>query len=86
VNLLGAEHVTPSDLVWLAKGGIKTGAMGLDKTIAAVRNYIAAFLDANLQGKPLEPVLRGLSAEYRDAVVITQKQSLPGEAISHSAP
>jgi pimeloyl-ACP methyl ester carboxylesterase len=86
VNLPGAEHVTPSDLVWLAKGGIKTGAMGPEKTIAAVRSYIAAFLDANLRGKPLEPMLSGLSAEYPDAVVTTQKQSLPGEAINHSAP
>jgi pimeloyl-ACP methyl ester carboxylesterase len=86
VNLPGAEHVTPSDLVWLAKGAIKTGAMGPEKTIAAVRNYIAAFLDANLRGKPLEPVLRGLSSEYPDAAVTTQRQSLPGGAINHSAP
>jgi len=86
VNLPGAEHVTPSDLVWLAKGGIKTGAMGPEKTIAAVRSYIAAFLDANLRGKPLEPMLSRLSPEYPDAVVTTQKQSLPGEAINHSAP
>jgi len=42
----GAEHLTPSDAVWLAKGGIKTGPMGPEKTIAAIRSYVAAFLDA----------------------------------------
>ena len=76
VNLRGAEHVTPSDLVWLAKGGIKTGAMGPEKTIAAIRGYIAAFLDANLRGKPLDRLLAGPSSDYPDAVITTQKQSL----------
>ena len=50
VNLEGAEHLTTSDAVWLARGAIKTGTMGPDKAVAAVRDYIAAFLDANLQG------------------------------------
>ena len=76
VNLRGAEHVTPSDLVWLAKGGIKTGAMGPEKTIAAVRDYIAAFLDANLRDEPLTALLSRLSSEYPDAAVTAQKQSL----------
>jgi hypothetical protein len=79
VNLRGAEHVAPSDLVWLAKGGITTGAMGPEKTIAAVRDYIAAFLDANLRGKPLDPLLTGPSSQYPDAVVTTQMQSLRDE-------
>jgi dienelactone hydrolase len=35
VNLHGAEHVTPSDAVWLAKGAITAGTMGPDKAIAA---------------------------------------------------
>jgi hypothetical protein len=86
VNLPGAEHVTPSDLVWLAKGGIKTGAMGPEKTIAAVRDYIAAFLDANLRGQSLDPNLSRLSSDYPDAVVTTEKQSLRDEAVGHSAP
>ena len=42
VNLRGAEHVTPSDAVWLANGAIQTGAMGPEKTIDALRSYIAA--------------------------------------------
>lgn len=78
VNLRGAEHLTPSDAVWLAKGAIKTGTMGPEKTIAAVRDYIAAFLDTNLRGKPLNPLLTGPSLEYPDAVLATQKQSLCG--------
>ena len=83
VNLKGAEHVTPSDAVWLAKGAIKTGPMGPEKTIEALRNYIAAFLDTNLRGKPFDPLLTGPSSEYPDAAVTTQKQSLCGEAIDH---
>jgi hypothetical protein len=88
VNLRGAEHVTPSDLVWLAKGGDKTGSMGPDKTIAAVRSYIAAFLDANLRGRPLDPLLKRPSPEYPDAAVTTQRESLRDEARSaeHKAP
>ena len=83
VNLRGAEHVTPSDLVWLAKGAVKTGPMGPEKTIAAVRDYIAAFLDTNVRGRPLDPLLTGPSAEFPDAEVTTQKQSLCGEAAAH---
>jgi len=76
VNLRGAEHLTPSDAVWLARGTIKSGSMGADKTIAAVRDYIAAFLDANLRGRPMDPLLTGPSAEYPDADVTTQNQLL----------
>jgi hypothetical protein len=83
VNLKGAEHVTPTDAVWLAEGAIKTGPMGLEKTIAAVRDYIAAFLDTNLRNKPFDPLLTGPSSDYPDAEVTTQKQSLCGEAIDH---
>ena len=64
------------DAVWLAKGAIKTGTMGPDKTIAAVRDYIAAFLDANLQGRPAAGLLNGPSSDYPDAVVTTQEQAL----------
>jgi len=86
VNLEGAEHVTPSDLVWLAKGAVKTGSMGPENTIAAVRSYIVAFLDANLRGKPPAPLLRGPSLGNPDAVVTTKKPLLYGEAKDHSAP
>jgi hypothetical protein len=57
--------------------------MGRDKTVAAVRDYIAAFLDANLQGKAADRLLTGPSSDYPDAAVTTQKQSLCGEAIDH---
>lgn len=76
VNLRGAEHVTPSDAVWLAIGAIKTGTMGPDKAVAAVRKYVAAFLDAHLLGKPLDPLLTGPSSEFPDATVTTRKGSL----------
>ena len=82
VNLRGAEHLTPSDAVWLAKGAIKTGTMGPDKTIAAVRDYIAAFLDANLRDRP-NLLLTGPSSDYTDAIVTTQKQLLCSEGMDH---
>lgn len=79
VNLKGAEHVTPSDAVWLARYAVKTGSMGPDTTIAAVRNYVAAFLDANLRGLPPGRLLKGPSRPYPDAVVTTQAQSVCGQ-------
>jgi dienelactone hydrolase len=80
VNLRGAEHLTPSDAVWLLKdvpgSAVRTGAMGPEKTIAAVRNYIAAFFDTNLLGKPKSVLLNGHSSHYPDAVVKIQEQAL----------
>jgi len=75
VNLKGAEHVTPSDAVWLARYAIKTGSMGPERTIAAVRGYVAAFLDANLRGLPASPLIRKHSREYPDVVITTQQES-----------
>ena len=78
VNFRGAEHVMPTDAVWIAKGAIQTGDMGPDKTIAAIRNYIAAFLDANLRDQPLDPLLTGPSSDYPDAEVTTRSGVLRG--------
>jgi dienelactone hydrolase len=78
VNLQGAEHVTPSDAVWLAKYAINTGTAGPDRTVAEVREYIAAFLDVNLRDRPIDLLLTGPSSDYPDAEVITQEQSLCG--------
>ena len=79
VNLEGAEHLTTSDAVWLFRGAIKAGTMGSEKAVSAVRDYIAAFLDANLQGKGLDRLLAGPSSDYPDAAVTTQTQSLCDE-------
>ncbi|HXY25342.1 MAG TPA: alpha/beta fold hydrolase [Candidatus Acidoferrum sp.] len=76
VNFKGAEHVTPTDEVWLAKDAVKTGAMGPEKTIAGLRDYVAAFLDAHLLNKPLDSLLTGPSSDYPDAEVTTQNQAL----------
>jgi hypothetical protein len=62
---------------------VRTAYMGPNKTIEALRNYITAFLDANLVGKPSDPLLSGPSADYPDAAVTTQGQSLCGEGIDH---
>ncbi len=83
VNLLGADHMTPSDGVWVTtivpELAIQTGAMGPQKTIAAIRNYVATFFGTNLRGQRLEPLLMGPSSDYPDAVVTSQNQLLCGE-------
>lgn len=76
VNLRGTEHLTGTDAVWLAAGTVKTGTMGPEKTMAAIRDFIAAFLDANLLGKAPDALLTGASTEYPDATVTTQTQLL----------
>jgi len=86
VNLRGAEHLTPTDAVWLMRSvpglAINTGGIGSEKTVALVRDYIAAFLDTNLLGRPASPLLNGRSPEYPEADVITQEQVLCLEAPS----
>lgn len=75
VNLKGGEHVTASDAIWLAKYAVKTGNMGPDQTMAAIRDYVAAFLDSNLRKMPLDTV-SGPSSPYPDATVATSGQLL----------
>jgi predicted dienelactone hydrolase len=75
INLAGAEHVALSDAVWLAHGAIKTGTMRPDSAVAAVRDYVAAFLDHNLRGARLNPLLSGPSARYPQADITTRNNS-----------
>jgi len=75
INLAGAEHFALSDAVWLAHGAIKTGTMRPDTTVAAVRDYVAAFLNHNLNGARLNPLLSGPSARYPQADITTRNQS-----------
>jgi predicted dienelactone hydrolase len=86
INLEGSEHLTPTDAVWLAKGAVKTGTMGPDKAIAAVRDYIAAFLDVHLQEKTFDPLLSGSSLRYPDAFVVTAEKSLCSKGAQPSSP
>ncbi len=41
----------------------------------AVRSYVAAFLEVNLNGKPMDRLLTGGSSDYPDAEVTAQTQS-----------
>jgi dienelactone hydrolase len=75
LNLKGSEHVTPSDAVWLARGAVMTGTMTTDKTIEAIRDYVAAFLDANLRGQPASRLLTKAAAEYPGVDVTLSTQS-----------
>ena len=76
VNFAGAVHMTPTDGLWIAKGAISPGDMSMDETLAALRNYVAAFLDANLRGQPWSPLLLQAPPDYPGAAVTTQNESL----------
>ena len=76
VMLPDADHLAPSDAVWLARGVVKTGHLSAEKMADILRSYIAAFLDANLRGEPLESMLNGQSPDYPDVVVTTANESL----------
>lgn len=76
MNLSGAEHLTPSDAVWLAKGAIETGSLGPEKTVAAMREDIATFLDTNLRKRSWEASMTTPPSDGGDPTVVTEEQSL----------
>ena len=75
-NFAGTEHAAFSDWVWLADTEIETGPMGPEKAMAAMRDYVAAFLDASLRQKSPNRLLTGPSPDYPDVTLTTQQQSL----------
>jgi len=76
VNLSGAEHVTPSDAVWLANGTIETGSWGMERTVATIRDSIAAFLDANLRERPVDIPSIDPSLPRTEAIINTGDQPI----------
>ena len=76
LNFKDSEHLTPSDAIWLTEGAVKTSG-GMDKTVAAVRNYVAAFLDVNMNVKPTagDDLLAGPSSDYPDVELTTETQN-----------
>jgi len=73
VNLRGTEHVALSDWIWLTPNAVQVGPMGPERTMAAVRDYVAEFLDASLRENAAASVS---SSAYPDAQVTTQDQQL----------
>jgi predicted dienelactone hydrolase len=76
VDLPGAEHVALSDAVWLMKGLVKTGDPNPDRAIAAIREYVASFLDANLATQAPLSSPAAAPPDYPGARVATQMQVL----------
>jgi len=74
VNLQDSEHITPSDAIWLTDGAIQTSG-GMEKTVAAIRDYVAAFLDVHLNGKAENHLLSAPSADHPDVGITTQTQN-----------
>jgi pimeloyl-ACP methyl ester carboxylesterase len=70
IDLLGAEHIAPSDAIWLAKSAVNTGSRSPEQTVDFLRYSITAFLDANLRSKTLSP----LHAESHDTFASHQQQ------------
>jgi len=75
LSFKGTDHLTPSDAVWLANGAVQTGTMGMEKTVEAIRNYVAGFLDSNVKSDAPRQPLAGISSEYPDVDVVTETPS-----------
>jgi dienelactone hydrolase len=75
----GADHFAPTDAVWLGAylPGLQaaTGNIGPDKTVDAIRNYVAMFFSAYLSGGPPSRLLNGVSTDY-GAVVTRSRRPL----------
>ena len=76
VDLPGAEHIALSDAVWLMKGLVKTGDANPDRAIAAIREYVARFLDSNLATPAPRSAAAAALPEYQGARVATQTRVL----------
>lgn len=78
INLLGADHFTPTDAIWLFQSlpglAASVGPMGRGRTISAIRTYIAAFFDNNLRGSTSHASFNAFA--YPDVTVTTQTQAL----------
>jgi pimeloyl-ACP methyl ester carboxylesterase len=72
VNLVGADHLTPSDLAWLTPNAVKAGSAGPENAMSAVRESTASFLDAAVRGSTPES-WKGVGAiNYSGVTVVTQ--------------
>ena len=80
VNLRGAEHLTPSDAVWLGRAipgmAVAAGTAGSARTIAAIRNHVTAFFDSALRDRPFNPLLTSMTFDNRAVTVTTATQPL----------
>lgn len=80
VNLVGMEHVAMGDWIWLTPNSVEAGPMGPEKTMSAIRDYIATFLDLHLRGTSVDPkhqrLLSGPSEDYPHAATTTEQEHL----------
>jgi dienelactone hydrolase len=79
VNFRGTDHLAFTDLVWMAKSAIRTGSMEPKESMAAIRDYVAEFLDVNLRGQPPGPLLNGPSRQFPEIELTSPVQSFPGK-------
>ena len=75
VSLRGAEHLAPSDALWLARGAIAAGPMGTDGALAAIRDDVASFLDTYLRERSSRRLVSNPSSANSDAALGTGDQS-----------
>jgi dienelactone hydrolase len=84
-----ADHFTPTDAIWLSSYlpelRVETGNIGPDKTVDAIRNYVAAFFATYLSGEPTSRLLDGISTEYEGMSLVTVNRPLCSPVIT-SAP
>jgi pimeloyl-ACP methyl ester carboxylesterase len=79
VNLLRADHLTPTDAVWLFKdlqGFIPSGTVSAENNVALLRSLVAGFLDGNLRGVTGNALLNGALSGAQDTLVTRDNQVL----------
>lgn len=84
VMFSGAEHLTPTDAVWLGDYlpalHVETGSLGRDRTIKAIRDFVSSFFGAHLEEKSPGLLLNGLSTEFVDVTVTPRTGALCAQA------
>ena len=78
VLFLGADHFAATDAVWLGaylpELHAATGNIGPDKTVDAIRNYVAKFFASYLSGEPPGGVAQRLIYDHGDVAVVTRSR------------
>jgi len=76
VNFSESDHFTPSDGSWLFDRISGRSDPDTPKTISGIREYVAAFLDANLLGRPPRLLLKRPPPDFTDVAITTSTQNL----------
>ncbi|MGH8314397.1 MAG: choice-of-anchor D domain-containing protein, partial [Steroidobacterales bacterium] len=80
LDLPGADHLAVTDAVWLLPNNALTGSATSTQTIAAVRSYVAGFLDTHLAGKGSQLSLTRASTAFPGVFLASSDRAQCGSA------